>query len=126
MQHPKKDRIFAERMNSKRQSVFEEALVWRTNLEREEREIEARLRGARLPRVIVTGFSPAPEYPLEKRGVYVSRFLTLKGRRFLYCVDRRGREVARVIVRGPGDWSAAEEAAVGILDELDPLPKLLE
>jgi len=100
--------------------------MWRNRQEREERELEQTLRRAKLPPTIVTGFSPAPEYPVEHRGVYVSRFLTLKGRHFMYCVDRRGREIARVIVRHPDDWAAAEEAAQSILDELDPLPRLMK
>ena len=109
----------------KQPSVYEEGPRWLANLEREERNLEAQLRAARLPLPIITGFSPAPEYPIDPRGVYVARHLTLKGRHFLYCIDRQGREVARVVVMGREGWAAAERAADAILDQLDPLPRLV-
>lgn len=106
-------------------SIRDEGLAWRRKLEAEERELESILRESRGPKLVVTGLTPAPEYPVESRGVYVARFLTAKGRHFLRCIDRRGREVARVVVRNPDDWDSAGRVASKALDELDPLPRLV-
>jgi len=67
----------------------------------------------------------APGYPIERRGVYVARYLSVSGDYILNCIDRRGRRVAQLVVDDPERWVEFQRAAVAILDELDPGLKLI-
>jgi len=67
---------------------------------------------------------PAPGYPLESRGVYVSRYLSPEGNHMLNCIDRRGRLVAQVVMDDLQRWWWWVGYARGLLDYVDPTPTL--
>lgn len=103
-------------------SIHEEGLRWRESLEVEERRLESALRKHMTPSVFVCDLSPAPEFAHEERGVYLAPYLSRRGRRVMYAVDRAGRYVARMLLDDPAGWREAESSLIEALDRLDPSP----
>ena len=105
-----------------RRSIHEESAAWRSALEAEEAKLESALRGCKPATPLLLDLFPAPEFPHEERGVYLAPFLSKRGRRIIYAVDRAGRYVARLVLNDPARWREAERTLAQTLDTLDPSP----
>ena len=108
-------------------TLYEEGRYWQEFLATEEKDLESRLRARVAPMPIIIPVGALPAYPGRKilpRNVYIAPFLTARGELVLFAVDRRGRCRAKAIVHDMMTWEDTEQGLWGILDGIDPDPKL--